>query len=64
MNGVTLTEFFSKLCPIMNSEFIDDLKDNIKDSYLHGSISNKERMDRIGKYHIKIIETNEDVAIL
>jgi hypothetical protein len=40
---------FKETCQIMNSEFIDDLKDNIKDSYLTGSISNKERMDRINK---------------
>lgn len=40
---------FKETCQIMNSEFIDGLKDNIKDSYLAGSISNKERMDRINK---------------
>lgn len=33
----------------MSSEFIDGLKDNIKDSYLDGRISNKERIDRISK---------------
>lgn len=35
------------LIPELRLDIIDDLKDNIKDSYLHGSISNKERMDRI-----------------
>jgi hypothetical protein len=40
---------FKETCQIMNSEFISGLKDNIKDSYLAGSISNKERMDRINK---------------
>ncbi len=40
---------FKETCQIMNPKFIDGLKDNIKDSYLHGRISNKERMDRINK---------------
>lgn len=40
---------FKETCQIMNSEFIDGLKDNIKDSYLDGRISNKERIDRISK---------------
>lgn len=40
---------FKETCQIMNSEFIDALKDNIKDSYLDGRISNKERIDRISK---------------
>jgi len=40
---------FKETCQIMNSEFIDGLKDNIKDSYLYGTISNKERIDRISK---------------
>lgn len=40
---------FKETCQIMSSEFIDGLKDNIKDSYLDGRISNKERIDRISK---------------
>ncbi len=40
---------FKETCQIMNSKFIDNLKDNIKDSYLNGYISDKERIDRISK---------------
>ena len=40
---------FKETCQIMNSKFIDGLKDNIKDSYLYGTTSNKERIDRIDK---------------
>lgn len=40
---------FKETCQIMNPKFIDGLKDNIKDSYSYGTISNKERIDRINK---------------
>lgn len=40
---------FKETCQIMNSDFIEGLKENIKDSYLYGTISNKERINRIDK---------------